>query len=257
MSVYNPDLFAKLENQTGYEQTHEHEILNPYVNWNDYTNAQSLQDTLVAETIQMKGIELYYIPREFVKPDMIFGEDLQSKFNKAWKFAAYLNTFESYEGQGDFFSKFGYTANDEATFSINPTLFKHQTNGKEPISGDLVYYPRDNSLLEITWVQPYDPFYQLGQNPIRKLICQKFIYSGEELKPELQRNPGINIPEFADLDLEPVRNLDSLADINIEQYAEDKQIQKEAREYVKPFVVINGTGEHQSPFANDEFSSDF
>ncbi|WJZ28059.1 head closure [Serratia phage 92A1] len=255
--MFDKSLFAQLENDTGYIDTRAHHVLNPYVNWNDHENTQALADSLVAESIQMKGIEMYYIPREFVKPDLIFGEDLQSKFDKAWKIAVWLNTFESYEGQGDFFSKFGYTANDEATFTINPNLFKHQTDGKEPIAGDLIYYPRDNSLLEINWVQPYDPFYQVGKNAMRKLICQKFIYSGEEIKPELQRNEGIHIPEFADLDLEPVRNLDSLADISIDQYAEDKQFKEESDQFVDPFVVINGRGEHQSPFADDEFGSDF
>ncbi|QPI13951.1 neck protein [Serratia phage 4S] len=259
---YDENLFASLDNGTGYAATYDHEILNPYVNWNDYKPTQMLQDSLVAESIQMKGIELYFIPRQFVKPDMIFGEDLENKFDKAWKIAAYLNTFDSYEGQGDFFSKFGYTANDEATFSINPRLFKHQTEGQDPISGDLLYYPRDRTLLEITWVQPYDPFYQVGKNAIRKLICQKFIYSGEEIKPVLNRPEGINIPEFADLDLEPVHNLSDLADINEEQFAEDIQIAKEAKEYVFKSEVVNGRGNNTdqppiiSPF-DSEFSSEF
>ncbi|MFP8823501.1 neck protein, partial [Enterobacter cloacae subsp. cloacae] len=76
---------AKLENNTGYNNTNETEILNPYVNWNHYSNVQTLADSIVAESVQMRGIELYYIPRQYVKPDIIFGEDPRSKFDKAWK----------------------------------------------------------------------------------------------------------------------------------------------------------------------------
>lgn len=251
--TYNANLFAKLENKTGYAKTNETEILNPFVNFNHYKNVQTLADVLVAESVQMRGIELYYIPREFVKPDQLFGEDLQNKFTKAWKFAAYLNSFDGYQGDNTFYSKFGMMANDEVELSINPNLFKHQCNGTEPISGDLIYFPMDNSLFEITWVMPYDPFYQVGQNAIRKITATKFIYSGEQLKPELQRNEGINIPEFSELDLDPVRNLDGLGDTDIDQYSEVNEINAEAAEFVKPYVVVNGRGDSvpKSPFDDD------
>lgn len=253
MSTYDKNLFAKLENRTGYSQTNETEILNPYVNFNHYKNSQILADVLVAESIQMRGVECYYVPREYVSPDLIFGEDLKNKFTKAWKFAAYLNSFEGYEGAKSFFSNFGMQVQDEVTLSINPNLFKHQVNGKEPKEGDLIYFPMDNSLFEINWVEPYDPFYQLGQNAIRKITAGKFIYSGEEINPVLQKNEGINIPEFSELELNPVRNLNGIHDINIDQYAEVDQINSEAKEYVEPYVVVNNRGKsfESSPFDND------
>lgn len=253
MATYDKNLFAKLENRTGYSQTNETEILNPYVNFNHYKNSQILADVLVAESIQMRGVECYYVPREYVSPDLIFGEDLKNKFTKAWKFAAYLNSFEGYEGAKSFFSNFGMQVQDEVTLSINPNLFKHQVNGKEPKEGDLIYFPMDNSLFEINWVEPYDPFYQLGQNAIRKITASKFIYSGEEINPVLQKNEGINIPEFSELELNPVRNLNGIHDINIDQYAEVDQINSEAKEYVEPYVVVNNRGKsfESSPFDND------
>lgn len=253
MATYDKNLFAKLENRTGYSQTNETEILNPYVNFNHYKNSQILADVLVAESIQMRGVECYYVPREYASPDLVFGEDLKNKFTKAWKFAAYLNSFEGYEGAKSFFSNFGMQVQDEVTLSINPNLFKHQVNGKEPKEGDLIYFPMDNSLFEINWVEPYDPFYQLGQNAIRKITAGKFIYSGEEINPVLQKNEGINIPEFSELELNPVRNLNSIHDINIDQYAEVDQINSEAKEYVEPYVVVNNRGKsfESSPFDND------
>lgn len=235
-------MFAKLSNGYGYNRTREKNILNPYVAFNTYSPSQALHDSIVAEAIQMRGVECFYIEREFVNLDLILGEDPNSKFEKAWKFAAYLNSFEQYEGQQDFFSKFGFQSNDEITLSINPNLFKHQVNGKEPKIGDLIYFKLDNSLFEITWVQPYDPFYQVGKNCIRKITAQKFIYSGEEIKPVLQDKPGFE-DTFNQLDLEPVSNLDGRADIDINEYSEDAQVQKEASAFVDPFDVINGANE--------------
>ena len=102
-------------------------------------------------------------------------------------------------------------------------------------------------------LEPYDPFYQLGQNAIRKITAGKFIYSGEEINPVLQKNEGINIPEFSELELNPVRNLNGIHDINIDQYAEVDQINSEAKEYVEPYVVVNNRGKsfESSPFDND------
>lgn len=253
--MMNNHLFAKLENKTGYSATNKEEILNPYVNFHNHFNTQALFDTLVAESIQMRGVKCYYVPREYVKPDLFYGEDLQNKFTKAWMFAAYLNSFEGYEGAQSFFDKFGMNVNDEVTLSINPSLFKHQVDGKEPAEGDLIYFPMDNSLFEITWVEPYDPFYQAGKNAIRKLTAQKFVYSGEQITPKLQKNEGINIPEFSELELQPLTNLDGLADINIEQYAETDAINAEALKSTDPYIVINGRGT-ESPKATP-FDDDF
>lgn len=255
--MLNPDLFAKLDDNTGYDKTNQSEILNPYVAFHNHEGVQALADTMVAESIQMRGIECYFIPREYVKPDMLFGEDLQSKFTKAWKIAAYLDSFESYSGANTFFSKFGMSVNDEITLSINPGLFKRQANGSEPSEGDLIYFKMDNSLFEIIWVQPYDPFYQVGQNAIRKITAQKFVYSGEELKPELQVNEGINIPEFSDLDLEPIRSLDGLVDTNENQLAENNFISNEASKFVSPHVVVNNRGIESTGVITAPFDDDF
>ncbi|UQJ95025.1 head completion [Klebsiella phage CPRSA] len=66
------------------------------------------------------------------------------------------------------------------------------------------------------------------------------------MDPKLQRNEGINLAPDADLDLEPIRNLDGLADTNIEQYEEDQAFEDEGDEFIESFDVVNGRG---SPFA--------
>lgn len=254
----NNCIFAKLECRNGYEKTRSQNVLNPHVNFNNHSNTQCLADTLVAESIQMRGVEAYYIRREFVNVDLLFGEDLQNKFEKAYKIAIYLNSFDSYEGQREFFSKFQMSIQDEITFSINPGLFKSQVDDKEPKEGDLLYFPMDNSLFELNWVEPRDPFYQLGQNAIRKITASKFIYSGEEITPELQ-DTGLDFDfDVSSLELEPVRKLQGKMDITHEDFIEDKQNHKEASEFVEDFTVLNGRGtEYDNNFDDGIFSDPF
>lgn len=246
MQNWDESLFAQLSSGEGVDRNLKDQVTNPYVNWYKYNPTQQLHDSLTAESIQMKSPDMYYVRREFVNIDKILGEDRESKFTKSWKIAAYIESYANYEGQRDFFSKFGLSSNDEMTLVLNPRLFAHQTDGGIPVLGDLIYFPMDNSLFEITWVEA-DPFYQFGDRPQRKINLAKFIYTGEELAPELQRNEGIHIEPDAELDLEPIRNLDGLADINIEQYEEDKEFEKESDEFIDSFDVVNGRG---SPFAS-------
>lgn len=248
MTTFNSSLFAKMESDKGYTRTNESSILNPYVEFNKHDNTQTLADSLVAESIQMRGIECYYIEREYTKLDTLFGEDPLNKFEKAWKFAAYLDSFDNYSGNNSFYSKFGMTVNDQITITVNPNLFKYQVNNKEPIEGDLIYFPMDNSLFEITWVQPYDPFYQVGQNSIRKITADKFVYSGEKITPNLQTKPEIQLDEFSELELEPIGKLNGSRTPYKDSFPEVENINSEAAEFVKPYVVVNA--DDSSPFTD-------
>lgn len=244
MTTFDSNLFAKLESRAGYAETNNSSVLNPYVAFNSHKNTQQLADVLVAEAVQMRGVECFYLPRDHQTLDPVFGEDPQNSFTKAFKFAAYLDSFDAYSGANTFYSKFGMSVNDEITLTINPNLFKHQTE-REAREGDLIYFKMDNSLFEITWVQPYDPFYQTGVNSIQKITAQKFNYSGEKLAPELQATDAIEIDEFMGLELDPVRELNGITDQYIPEFNEVEAINKEGAEYIEPYVVANGG---KSPF---------
>lgn len=264
--MFNPQLFAQLESGDGYNKIREKEILNPHVNFHKNTNVQSLQDALISEAIQMRGVETFYIRREFVNLDLIFGEDTQSKFEKAYRVAMYVESFDAYEGQGGFFSKFGMQMEDEIRLQVNPELFKYQADGQRPREGDLIYFPMGNALFELTWVEPNNPFFQSGVSSILSLTATKFVYSGEKLDPKVKVGHGVPpadpASELFDLDLNeltdfercpgdddepeeitrfeytdelnPVKNLDGIADIKKGDFAEDRQIYIESNEFVDP-----------------------
>lgn len=248
--MFDKSLFAQLEDGSGYSETYDNCVLNPYVNFHNHNYSQALARSLVAESVQMKGVEVYYIRREFVNLDKIFGEDIESKFNKAFKVAMYLTSYDGYEGQRDFFSKFGMSVNDEAQFTVSPQLFNRQGDGQKAREGDLVYFPMNKTLFEVTWVEPNQPFLQLGQESQYLITVQKFVYSGEEIKPEFNASDYI----FDATELDPVRNLDNRSDIKFEEYEEDNQVHEEGEEFIEEFDVLIGTGQPQvsTPYQNDD-----
>ena len=86
--------------------------LNRYFNnfpqQNRLNNEHRLMEDVIVESIEIMGHGVYYIPRDsYDSGDMIFGEYKNSKFTKAYNMEAYLANVEGFEGDGDFFSKFG------------------------------------------------------------------------------------------------------------------------------------------------------
>ena len=53
------------------------------------------------------------------------------------------------------------------------------TDSDRPLEGDLVYHPVLAKMFEISFVDHDEPFYQLDNNPVYKLRCKQYEYSGE------------------------------------------------------------------------------
>lgn len=257
-------MFAKLENEKDYIQsTNKDYFLNPYFNNYNHQGQQTLQDILVQESIQSRGIELVYIERDQANLDLLYGEDPQNGFNNAKKFVAYLESFDGYSGQNEFFSKFGMSVNDEITLQINPSLFNQQT-GIFPKEGDLLYFPMDKALFEITWCTPRDQFYQNGILQIQKIQAQKFVYQHEKIDAKLQNTEissdmydlDLNeLTKFETADLEQMfslsERLDKTVDINKDQLAEDKLIKKNFQKIDIDTSPVNGQTSNDIEFLDD------
>ena len=146
---------------------------------------QTLVESLVIESLQFYGQDLYYLPREIVNKDKVLLEDVPSRFGQAYKIEMYLDGNE-FEGQGELFSKFGIEIRDTATFVVSIKRWKEligrklTENNFRPREGDLIYLPMSNSIFEIMKCNNYDPFFQLGQLPTYKLTCELFEYNDED-----------------------------------------------------------------------------
>ena len=151
------------------------------------TGEQRLMEDNIVESIKIMGHDCWYIPREgFNGVDSIFGENPQSKFDRAYHIEMYLANVEGYEGDGDFFSKFGVEIRDTSNFICSRRSFERYVPSSiaiRPREGDLVYVPGIQKLFEIKFIEEELLFFSLGnRNPyIYEMRCEMFRYSQESL----------------------------------------------------------------------------
>ena len=149
---------------------------------------QNLYEDLIIEQLRIYGQDCYYIPRNMVSEDKVFGEDSLSKFEDAYMVEMYVDNIDGYEGEKELMSKFGLDIQDDATFTVARrrweqfvTIDNNLVVSSRPNEGDLVYWPKGSKLFEITFVDHDDPFYQVHNLPTYKLKCKTFEYSSEDL----------------------------------------------------------------------------
>lgn len=153
---------------------------------------QRLVQDLINEQLRMYGQDVLYIPRKIVNENTIIKEITASKFDDSFRIEAYLVNFEGFSGNGDLLSKFGVRSTDEINLVISkeryddfisPLLKLWPENeiklATRPQEGDLIYFPLDQSLFEIKYVEGKKPFYQLNNLYIYELRCERFEYEDE------------------------------------------------------------------------------
>jgi hypothetical protein len=166
-------------------------MLNPFFLQGSKTE-QGLIQSLINESIQIHGIDVYYIPRQYVNEKTIIKEVIESEFNNAYPIEAYVNSYDGYSNQGTILSKFGIQELDDVSLIISKEkfeiyitpLFQNITDIKlstRPKEGDLIYFPLGDRLFEIKYVEHEKPFYQLRENYVYELTCELFRYGDEIL----------------------------------------------------------------------------
>ena len=171
------------------------------------TNEQRLVEDLIIESLKIYGHDTYYLPRTLVNKDTIFDEDELSKFTQAYPLEMYLDNVNGYEGQGDIFTRFGLEVRDQATFVMAKRRWENmvETSGgtftqtTRPSEGDLIYLEKTKSLFEIKYVDFQNPFYQLNQIYVYRLVCELYEYSSEDLDTGIATIDGIETKYSQDM----------------------------------------------------------
>ena len=164
-------------------------MLNPFFLQGSKTEQSLIQD-LINEQLRMYGIEVHYLPRQYITEKTVIREVIESEFNNAYPIEAYVNTYEGYSDNPTILSKFGIQALNEITLTISRERFKtyispllqNQPNIKlssRPKEGDLIYFPLGKRLFEIKYVEHEKPFYQLQGLYTYELRCELFQYEDE------------------------------------------------------------------------------
>lgn len=146
---------------------------------------QNLVQDLINEQLRMYGIEVYYMPRQYITTNKVIKEVIESEFNNAYPIEAYVDSYEGYGGQGTLLTKFGIQDYDDLKVIISreryesyiAPLAKDIPNGEltaRPKEGDLIYFPLGDRIFEIKYVEHELPFYQLQKNYVYTLTCSLY-----------------------------------------------------------------------------------
>jgi hypothetical protein len=167
-----------------------------YFNNQNATREQFLVEDLIIESIRNHGIDIYYLPRTSQSTfDQLFGDDPVKYYDRAYKIDMYMETFNDFEGQQEFFSKFGLNIDKTAKVAVARRTFERFVPSvvrSLPKEGDLIYLPVQQKLLEIRFVEEEKNFFQLGKVApyMYGLSIETFRYNGEFL------NTGIEELDF-------------------------------------------------------------
>ena len=164
-------------------------MLNPFFSQGTRSEQNLVQD-LINEQLRMYGVDIYYIPRKYMKEKTVIKEVVQSKFDNALPIEAYVDNYDAYSGAGDVLSKFGIESKDEVRLIISregyenyiTPLIQGQSNIKlstRPKGGDLIWFPLDDRLYEIKDIEYAKPYYQLQNLYVYELYCELFRYQDE------------------------------------------------------------------------------
>ena len=232
-------------------------VVNPFF-LHGSTQEQNLQQDLINEQIRMYGMDVFYIPRTFIREATIMREVTSSEFKNYFIIEAYLNNFDGYGGQGDMMSKFGIQVKDEVTLTISRERYENyiapflnsrmiylmnsraedgsMPTIQRPREGDLIYFPLGRRLFEIKFVEHEQPFYQLGKGYTYELQCELFEYEDEILDTSIDEidTTIINKGAINKLKLVPLSNR-ATADVTL------------ARGYIRELLILNEGNKYETP----------
>lgn len=180
----------------------------PHFNWYNHQGTQNLFDSLVTQAIQVFGQDMLYVPRRRDTFDSILGEDDTSYYDTVYGIPVYVKTAEGFAGQEAFMTNFGLEIRPQAVFSVARYQFELNVRSQEeiinrPREGDLMFFPMNNRVFEIKYVDDKPFFYQGGKLQLYDLTVELFEYSGERFNtgvPELDRievNFSVDIYRYA------------------------------------------------------------
>lgn len=190
----------------------------------DNVYEQNLIDDLVIESIQIYGIDVIYLSRTLQGVDKILNEDDMPLYENYYEFETYVRNVDSFEGEGDFLSKFGLQIRDQTTLTVAIRTFERFVTRIDqekirPLEGDIIWLPLNKKMYEIKFVEHESVFYQSGALQVYDMRCELLEYSNQRFdtgRPEIDQyfddittvmtaNTGVNT-------LTKLANTDPIAD---------------------------------------------
>jgi Virus neck protein len=181
-------------------------VLNPNFNHSKKQTEQDLVQDLVDESIQIHGIQTYYIKRESIEHDGLLGEDDLQTFTDYFDVEMYLKSSTSFQGQSEFISKFGLHIEDQALFIVSMRRFHEAVpNLDRPREGDLVWVQMTDAnrfLFKIRFVDNKEQLFQLGKLYVYELRCEVMNFSHETVDTNVPEIDGVSEKEAYTISIE-------------------------------------------------------
>jgi len=160
--------------------------------FNNFSNSQEqfVLENIIIEAIRIYGQDMVYIPRVIVNKDEIYGADDISKYELNYEIEMYIKSVDGFSGDGNFLSKFGLEIRDQVVFSVAQRIFDQEVGSQNtqlrPNEGDLIWFPLNQKLFKIMYVNKFEMFYQLGALQTWEMTCELFDYSNEILNTGIE-----------------------------------------------------------------------
>ena len=168
------------------------------------TADQRLTENLIVESIKVYGIDVYYMPRETVNMDSIFGEDRLSEFKDARMIEMYVKNVDGFEGEGTLVSNFGLEVRDQVTFTLSQRRFAELNletgiRATQPATGDIsrikVYTNNNGTVGTFDLVKNNEDLlkiYQKNKSTYCSLIKENFVTEALNLELQYKHNDFID-----------------------------------------------------------------
>lgn len=162
---------------------------NPHFQLYEHEETHNLVDDLIAESIELHGWDMYYMPRRRSDNfDDIYYEDEQSYFDTAHQIPMYIKSSQGFMGAEALMSNFGIEVQLQLILTVGYVHFDELVGQAEyeneiyrPREGDLIHIPKlDYRTYEIKFVDEHPYFYQHGKQNMYDLTVEVFRYAGED-----------------------------------------------------------------------------
>jgi|GEM_PF-3040227 len=161
----------------------------PYFRQYSTTREQGLLDGLITESIFIHGWETYYIPRVMKNRQKLYDTSDVDVYEDTYPIPVYLENVMSFKGDREMMSKWASTIElrDQVILGIAKTTFDQEIGVyyqlARPREGDLIFFPFNNRLFQIKYVDKFETLFQLGIAPYCwRVTAELFEYSNEILR---------------------------------------------------------------------------
>ena len=93
-------------------------------NLSSIATERTLYQNLIKEAIQIYGHDVYYMDRQSVNENTLFGEDTTNQFNTQHPIEMYVEDGEGYAGDKEIMTQFGLENRNEITFVVSKERFQ-------------------------------------------------------------------------------------------------------------------------------------